>query len=152
MAKKEKKLALVPATPNALAANSFIEQLPDKAKLKRISSPQLLKVQQIPVGATVSGVIIGLIQNLAKKKEMKNALVIQLHHKKSDRHFMLPMTGTIKAAMLPYIDNSDDENVKFKDGDDSIVGKTVFFTRREDGKAKRYGGNTMFNFDVDIMD
>lgn len=151
---KTKKLELVKGNhAGAVAlANDFIEQLPEKGKLKRISSPQLMKCEHVPVGATISGIVTGVVQNLAKKKEMKGALVIQLHHKRTDRHFMFPMTGVIKAALLPYLDNSNDEDIQFKDGDDSILGKTMFITRREDGVAKRYGGNRMFNFDVDIAD
>ena len=149
---KNKKLALVPA--NTAASEMFLTKLPDKKKLKRLSSPQLIRCEQVPIGGTVSGVLTGLVQNLSKEKKMGKAVVLTFHHKESDRHFMFPMTGVIRAAIQPYLDvESDaDQTTTLKDGPDGLLGKTLFITRREDGKAKKFGGNRMFNFDVDIAE
>lgn len=160
--KTDKKLKLTPAKPGTLAVQTIAsanildfssEMMPDKKKLKRISAAPLLKFQDWPVGVIISGKVTGLIQNLAKDKKMVKSVVIQMYHAKTDRSFLLPMTGTIRAAMREYLDitgeDTDQERTTLKTGPDGILNKTIWVTRRETGHSKKYN-KEMFNFDVDV--
>ncbi len=161
MLKKEKKLELVPASAEnkvelAPPSDFLVEQMPAKDKLVKLNLPSLLKPSTIPVGATISGQVVRLIQNFTGDKKMKKSCVLELYHPRTDRSFLFPLTGTVRKAFLQYLEvegEDDDENqvTKLKSGKDGLVGKTVFITRREDGQAKKYGGNKMFNFDVAIL-
>lgn len=160
---KNKKLEMVPKTTDeenkvALVAPSdfIVEQMPAKDKLIKLNLPSLLKPASIPIGATISGQVVKLIQNFTGDKKMKKSCVLEIHHPRTDRNFLFPLTGTVRKAFLPYLEvkgEDDDENqtTVLRPGKDGLVGKTIFLTRREDGQAKKYGGNKMFNFDVAIM-
>lgn len=164
MAKKklfeENKLEIIPASDEqaALMAPSpfIVEQMPPKEKLTLLNLPALLKPATVPIGATVSGTVVKLIQNFTGDKDMRKSCVLQIHHQKTDRDFLFALTGTVRKACQQFLivknEGKEDETTALREGKDGLIGKTIFLTRREDGKAKRYGGNKMFNFDVAIMD
>jgi hypothetical protein len=155
---KKQKLEMVPAgeAKEVLAPTDFIvEQMPDKSKLIKLNLPTLLKPGSVPIGATVSGTVVKLIQNFTGDKKMKKSCVLEIHHPRTDRSFLFALTGTVRKAVMPFLvvkgeDDDDNQITELKPGKDGLAGKTIFLTRREDGVAKKFGGNKMFNFDVAI--
>jgi hypothetical protein len=151
MATKSKKLELVSAanlaTSNALAIISG--KVPEKGKLKKLNLPPLVKFGdkngQIGVGITVSGVLVGLVNNFTGKDEMKGTQTVHLKHE-SGEEYLIPLTGGIKSTFRQLLE-SDEKTVK-----PQYIGKTFFFTRRSDGVSKKYNGKAMFNVDVVVSE
>lgn len=158
---KSKKLEMVPKSKFAeesaalvsqdslLGSLAVSEQLPDEKDLERLNLPPMLDVKLIPVGVTVSGVLVKLVENFTGRDDMRKARL--LHLKKTtpagDVEFLMPLTGVIRNAFKPLLDcdpnNKDDYTLK-----PEAIGKTYFFKRLPDGIAKKFGGKTMFQFDV----
>lgn len=143
---KEKKLEKVPATSNALSVISA--PVSGKKKLKKLNLPPLVKFGdrpgQIAVGGSVSGVLMGLVDNFTGKSEMRGTKTIHMKHE-SGEEFLLPLTGGIKSTFRQLCD--DKENLK-----PEYVGRFCIFTRRSDGVSKKYNGKAMFNVDVEIAE
>lgn len=143
---KEKKLVMTPASglakSNALSVISG--KVPEKGKLKKLNLPPLVKFGdrpgQIAVGVTVSGALVGFVDNFTGKSEMRGTKTIHIKHE-SGEEFLLPLTGGIKSTFRQLCD--DKENLK-----PEYIGKLFFFTRRSDGVSKKYNGKAMFNVDV----
>jgi hypothetical protein len=155
----KKKLELVPKTDtveNAVLPSDFAMVLPAQEKLKKLNLPTLLKPGTVPIGSTVGGIVVKLIQNFTGDNKMKRSCVLEIKSPNSDRSFLFALTGTVRKAVWPYLivngeDTDDNQTTELKPGKDGLAGKTIYLTRREDGQAKKYGGNKMFNFDVAIL-
>ena len=143
---KEKKLEKVAAsglaTSNALSVISGA--VPSKGKLKKLNLPPLVKFGdrpgQIAVGQTVSGILVGVVDNFTGKSEMRGTKTLHIKHE-SGEEFLLPFTGGIKSTFRQLCDDEENINPEY-------IGKLFFFTRRSDGVSKKYNGKAMFNVDV----
>jgi hypothetical protein len=168
MAKKDEKLTLVPAAQGLTVENPFIaeltkiENLPDAESLQTISTPPLVKPTIVPVGVTISGEVVQLVQNFSGSSEtsMRESLVLHLKHSEG-KEFYFPVTGTIKrgmgaAQLITYAEEEGKDEkgkkVTFQKAvlAAGVVGRRMFFTRQPDGQAKKFGGKPMFMFDVKI--
>jgi hypothetical protein len=135
-----------------LMGNLTVKEIPND--LERMNLPVLVKADQIPTGATVSGKLVRLVPNFTGKDDLRNSNCIWLENNGTE--FMLPMTGQIKKAFEPFLDM---EQVEEKDSrgkkvitekltlHKDAVGDEFFFTRLPDGKSKNYG-KRMFLFDI----
>ena len=153
--KKEivKSLEMIPLPAGTLNAESSLtgelittEPLPELEKLERLNLPPMLNLKEVPVKSTISGVIIKLVENFTGREDMRKARLLHLKHA-SGTEFLLPLSGVIKNALKPFIveDTKDKESYTLKP---EIIGRTLYVTRQHDGTSKKFGGKTMFMFDV----
>ena len=150
MAKNEKKLEMVPAVAGSVAnSNAFIgalviEQMPDVKKLKKISLPSLVKPDEVPIGATISGEIRAVVASISGAENMRESKLLHLVNKNNpakEIEFLFPLTGTIKKAIGGVV------------GAEKQVGNTLFLTRLPDGETMKYaakgeGPKKVFQFDI----
>ena len=111
------------------------------AKAKRISAPPLLKVQLVPVGASVEGEVVGLTEIQSKNKEIKGKLLWL--RAGNGREFLFPLTGVIRKSLEAY--GKDDEL------EEAIKGKIFAFRRLPDGQSQTFK-KAMFMFEVFELD
>ena len=139
MAKKEKKLEMVPASGLALAGNPLFTIISSgmiPAKAKKLNLPPMLKPDMLPVGQMVSGEIVALANSISGRADMRECKLIHLRHE-SGTEFLIPLTGTIKKA------------IGGNDGVTNNIGKKLFLVRQPDTTTEKYGGTKkVFVFDV----
>ena len=162
---KTEKLEMVPHNPQSLFAQAD-ELAKEMAGAERLNLPEMVNFKQMPIGMTVSGVVVKLVENFTGKKDMRKARLIQCQHK-SGAEFLLPLTGVIKNALKSFLIESEELRaaaVKAAKGDKKelaeielldfytlspeLVGRTLFITRRNDSTSKKYGDKPMLMFDV----
>jgi hypothetical protein len=135
-----RKIELVAGTTPKSMLDTVISQAPSGVKIKKLNLPPLVKLGSINVGTTVSGELVGLVDNFTGQESMRNSKTLHLKHE-SGVEFLLPFSGVIKNSMKSHLDS---EGELFPES----VGKTFYFTRQPDGASKKYGGKAMFLFDV----
>lgn len=117
------------------ATMALVTKEPPKG-LKKLTAPPLLKLEHIPIGQAVSGVILALAPSLSKRADMVNSKLIHLRHE-SGSEFLVPLSGTIKNA------------VGGEKGVEDRIGKRLVLVRQPDGETTKYGGKKkMFMIDV----
>jgi hypothetical protein len=145
MKKNAGKLELVKGTAATAIATLTGTALPKS--LKKLSLPPLVKFGekpgQIAVGMTVSGALLGLVENITGKTEMRGSKTIHLRHE-SGTEFLIPFTGTIKSTFRQLMD--EDGEIKKEN-----LGKVFFFTRQPDGFSDKFK-KAQFNIDVQIAE
>ena len=148
---KAESAAMV-STSNSIMDILAVEQMPDQSKVERMNLPPMLEPKTIAVGTTVSGVLVGLVENFTGREDMRKARLLHLKHK-SGTEFLFPLTGTVRNAFKSLLNypkkdakgNVDDTEFSLKD---EAIGDTFFFKRLPDGSSKKYGGKAMYSFDV----
>ena len=156
--KTEKKLEMVPAKSTAFAAESAVGSnatlmsvvsttgapIPDDAE--KLNLPAMVDLKVVPVGVTISGEVVRLVENFTGREDMRKARLLYMTHA-SGTEFLLPVTGVIKNALKTFItEDKDDEEVYTLKPE--IIGRTLYVTRQPDAPSKKYGGKPMFMFDV----
>lgn len=173
---KKNKLAMVPATTDTRKPSAFAQESAAQAEaesksnlsliqslapvggqeampegLERVGLPPLLRCGDVPgtlqVGATVSGVLVGLIGNFTGQEKLKHAYCLHLKHS-GGTEFMLPLSGSIKQAFRPFLTESGKGDEKKLELKPEIIGDMFYFTRLPDGKSKNFGGKNFFGFDI----
>lgn len=156
MAKKEKTTTAVakiekPANLGLLSmfGPATTKELPKN--IVRRNLPPMVKPGDVPVGVTVSGVIVKFINSMNSTIKGK---LIWLRHE-SGKEFLLPLTGQIRTALFPGIKTMKDGQVDYSELDKAIekgeeVGKTLFATRGANAPSKYK--REMFGFDVYTTD
>lgn len=178
MANKKNKLSLVPATTSFAAESAAMtsqsntmgglittEQLPDESQLERLNLPPMIDLKQMPIGGLISGVAEKIVENFTGRSDMRKARLLQLKHK-TGTQFLVPLTGVIKNAIKGYLipdeagkksmlatakdakDKAEIELLDFYKLSPELTGKTLYIKRGPDSQSKKYGGKSMFMFDV----
>lgn len=134
MAKKKMQMAVV---ETANSTEDYIIKgagaVPPSAK--RLNLPRLVKMAEVPIGATVSGKLVAIVGNITGRDDMREARLLHLENKGIE--FLFPMTGVIRKALEP------DDSKKAE----TYVGRTLYFTRQADGTSGKFK-KAMFMFDV----
>lgn len=167
------KLQMVPADNTSLYMQAA-ELEKEMATAERLNLPQMVDLKKMPVGMTVHGAVVKLVENFTGKKDMRKARLIQCKNR-NGTEFLLPLTGVIKNAVKQFLIPSAElreqaearakaefkgdaaglkkelaeiELLDFYTLSPDFVGKTIFVTRQPDGTSKKYGDKPMFMFDV----
>ena len=174
----KKKLALIPANTSFAQesaamesqSNTFnslmtMEQLPGEGEVQRLNLPAMIDLKTIPIGGLISGVCVKIVENFTGRSDMRKARLLQLKHK-SGTEFLLPLTGVIKNALKNHLipdeeakkamlltakdakDKAEIELLDFYKLSPALAGKTLYVKRAPDSTSKKFGGKTMFMFDV----
>jgi hypothetical protein len=125
---------------NAVAApvDYILTGVTAPAGAKRLNMPRLVKGGDVPIGATVSGEVVGVVENFTGKKEMDGSKVLHMKAA-SGAEFLFPLTGVVKKALAS-------KNGKPCDAS-AYIGSTLYITRQADGVSGKYK-KSMFMFDV----
>lgn len=108
--------------------------------LRRLNLPRLVKMDQVPVDATIVGRLVKIQDNITGKAEMREAKLLWLKSNEGTEReveFLFPMSGVIRKALEPK--------------PEEYVGKTLYITRRPDGVSGKFK-KAMFIFDVLVDD
>jgi hypothetical protein len=113
----------------------------------------------------VSGALQKIVENFTGRSDMRKARLLQVKHK-SGTEFLIPLTGVIKNALKSLLvpddaakkialglakdakDKAEIELLDYYRLDPESVGRTIYIKRTADSSSKKYGGKTMFMFDV----
>lgn len=138
--------ANAPAAPDArtLALFTAAEAIPGGGKLERRNLPQMVKPDEVPVGAAVVGEIVKIVDSPVST--IKGKLLWMRHA--SGTEFMFPCTGVIRSALAPGI--KDDDGEKLKTALEKEIGKILVAKRQADKVTTKFDktGKRMFVFDV----
>lgn len=113
----------------------------DSKKFERRNMPQLIKPSDVPIGAALTGTIMGILPSpttaiKGKLMHVKNAKGVE---------FTFPVTGSIRQALAPNTTDDDKEleNILKKE-----IGTTIVLKREAGKPSKKLGGKEMYIFDV----
>jgi hypothetical protein len=149
-AAQETSTALAPIARGPSPAMLALFQPIDQAKLdklKRRNIPRMVKPDQVPIGATISGRIKQIVNS--PTSEVKGKLLWLVND--SGTEFTFPVTGVIRSALAPGIKNDDE---KLTEHLEKELGKMFYARRQPDGEDLKHGvqpdgrGKKMFVFDV----
>jgi hypothetical protein len=108
------------------------------ANAKRLNLPRLVKGGDVPIGSTLTGKVIAIVENFTGKKEMDGSRVLHLETE-SGAELLFPLTGVVKKALSMRDGKACDPK--------DYVGETLFITRQPDSISGKYK-KAMFMFDV----
>lgn len=112
---------------------------------KRLGNPPLIKPEIIPIGSSLAGKIVAVLDSMTTTVKGK-LLHLECN---GGREVSLPVTGTIRQALAPGRDNEDGD--KLVSELKKYVGKRIIVVRNPDGETSKYGGKKkMYAFDVYI--
>jgi hypothetical protein len=141
------------------------EPMPSEDTVERLNLPPMLDMKMIPIGGMVSGALQKIVENFTGRSDMRKARLLQVKHK-SGTEFLIPLTGVIKNALKSLLvpddaakkialglakdakDKAEIELLDYYRLDPESVGRTIYIKRTADSSSKKYGGKTMFMFDV----
>lgn len=133
---KSKKLEMVPASGLAVSTPAALTTAELPKGLKKLTLPPLVKPEQVPIGGILSGEIVGLVNSISSRPDMRESKLLHLAHE-TGQEFLFPLTGTIKKALGG------------NEGVEKAVGQTLFLQRTADGETEKYGGKKkVYMFDV----
>jgi hypothetical protein len=118
--------------------------IPQLKNLKKLTLPPMVKLNQVPIGSVLVGIIIGVVDSLSSRADMRESKLIHLKHV-SGEEFLFPLTAQIKKAVGGI------------DGLTKNAGKMLVLKRLEDGETTKYGApgdapKKVYMFDVYIGD
>ncbi len=112
----------------------------DTSKLVRRNLPQMIKPGDVPLGGTVSGEILKVVNSPVSTVKGK---LLWLKHD-NGTEFMFPVTGVIRSALAPGI-KADDKELQ------SVLEENVghlFIAKRTESKQSEKFKKEMFMFEV----
>lgn len=146
MSEKTKPAKVKKAKPAPSAAMLALFAAPatiDLAKAKRMNLPAIIKPGDVPVGGSVSGKLVKVVNSPVSTVKGK---LLWLEHE-SGREFLFPCTGVIRSALAPGIQADDG---KLTAALQPHVGKQFVATRLESKHNDTYKKD-MFMFDVYVI-
>lgn len=157
MSKKTEKSDAVATVPGGVSylIKDMPQYMPTGKGVRKLNLPQLVKMEQIPVGSIVRGKILKFIHNFTGKDELRGSMVMWLEN--GGAEFLFPVTGVIRKALELKEDGTQVYAGKAKDPEaaESFMkywgGKTIFMKRLPDGNSAQYK-KVMFLFDVVVQD
>ena len=137
---KTEKLELVPANESKNALTMFAAPGSiDVSKFKRLNMPGMVKPGDVPVGAMVIGILMGVFKSPVSTIK-GNLLHLKLE---SGQEITFPATGVIRNALAPGVTGEDEIKKELE----KFTGKTLVLVRNGDKQSQKYKKN-MFMFDV----
>lgn len=112
---------------------------------EKLNLPPLLKPKTIPVGATISGVMVKVVENFTGKDSLRGTKTLHLRHKDSGTEFLFPITRGMTSATKNLLDDSTKSKLNKE-----CEGKTIYFTRTPDTFSQAHPDKAQFNFDIRI--
>lgn len=140
---KSQKLEMIPATaPQGLVA-LFSQTAPDEKKVVRRNLPQMVKPGDVPLGQTLTGEIVKIVDSPVSTVKGK---LLWLRHE-SGQEYLFPCTGVIRSALAPGVSKEDENGDKLQKVLEKEIGNVLIVTRKADKQSEKYKKN-MFMFDV----
>lgn len=112
----------------------------NEEKLQRRNLPRMVRPNDVPIGAIVSGEILAIVDSPVST--IKGKLLHLKHH--TGQEFLMPCTGVIRQALAPGREKDEAALKKTLEGE---VGKLFYAKRLDNATSSKYKKD-MFMFDV----